>query len=84
VVGRDGGQQKSPDVKVRAWWLDHAVETMAQFMAPGDVFMARGQRHTVHLVVRKGAAREVLVAGQRADGSQFEATFDWGEIVVTL
>jgi hypothetical protein len=60
------------------------VETIAQFLARGDTFMARGQLHTIKHPCRDGARRKVLIIGERADGGYFEAEFDWGETVDTL
>jgi hypothetical protein len=54
---------------------------MAQFVAPGDAFMARGQRHTVRHAVRRGRPPSVLLVGERADGGYFDAVFAWGETV---
>jgi hypothetical protein len=64
--------------------LPRHVETPVQFLAPGDAFMARGQRHIVRHVIRKGETREVLVMGGREDGQPFDATFGWSEIIDTL
>lgn len=60
------------------------METIVQFLRPGDAFMARGQQHYVEDAERDGLAREVRVRGRRADGELFEATFDWDETVETL
>lgn len=60
------------------------METIVQFLAPGDAFMARGQRHEIKRVIRRGVEREVLVIGERADGDYFDAEFAWGETVDTL
>jgi hypothetical protein len=57
------------------------METIVQFIAPGDVFMARGQRHVVRHVDRRDPRRGVLVVGERADGHYFDAEFPWGESV---
>jgi hypothetical protein len=59
------------------------VETIVQFLARGDTFMARGQLHTIKHPCRDGARRKVLVIGERADGRYFEAEFDWGDTVDT-
>lgn len=55
------------------------METIVQFLARGDTFMARGQLHTIKHPCRDGARRKVVVIGERADGQYFEAEFDWGE-----
>lgn len=60
------------------------METIVQFLARGDQFMARGQRHIVRHVFRLGDKREVLVIGETAEGRYWEATFDWGDTVDTL
>jgi hypothetical protein len=57
------------------------METIAQFIAAGDVFLARGQRHIVRHMFRLGVERGVLVIGERADGRYFDATFPWGDSV---
>lgn len=57
------------------------METIVQFIAPGDVFMARGQRHTVRHVMRKGETEGVLIIGERADGGYFDAALDWGSTI---
>lgn len=57
------------------------METIVQFVAPGDVFMARGQRHIVRHVIRKGVDDGVLIIGRRADGDYFDAVFGWGSTV---
>lgn len=59
------------------------METIVQFLARGDAFMARGQLHTIKHPCRDGARRKVLVIGERADGQYFEAEFDWGETLDT-
>lgn len=65
----------------------HAMETIVQFVALGDVFMARGQRHIVRHVIRQASGLKpqtewaVLVIGERADGTYFEAEFPWGDQV---
>jgi hypothetical protein len=60
------------------------METIVQFLQPGDAFMARGQRHEIRHVDRLGAQRAVFVNGETADGRYFEATFDFGEVVDTI
>lgn len=55
------------------------METIVQFIAPGHAFMARGQRHIVRHVFRQPP--NVLVIGEREDGSYFDAEFPWGETV---
>lgn len=61
------------------------METVVQFVAAGNVFMARGQRHTVRhayrIVGKPRTEPYVLVVGERADGQYFEAEFPWGDSV---
>lgn len=57
------------------------METIVQFLAPGDAFMVRGQRHVVRHVFRLGVEKGVLAIGAREDGQYWEATFDWGDTV---
>jgi hypothetical protein len=59
------------------------METIVQFLRPGDRFRARGQVHLIRHVCRDGEQRQVNVIGERADGRYFEATFGWGETVET-
>lgn len=59
------------------------METIVQFLARDDAFMARGQRHIIKHVIRDGHEKQVIVVGEREDGQYFEATFDWGDSVDT-
>lgn len=60
------------------------METIVQFLQRDHAFMARGQRHIVKHVIRKGVEQGVLVIGAREDGQYFEADFDWGDTVDVL
>lgn len=60
------------------------METKAPFLAVGNEFMARGRRHIIKHVFRRGEEREVLVIGATEYGLYFEATFGWDDTVDTL
>jgi hypothetical protein len=60
------------------------METIVQFLQRDHAFMARGQRHVVEYVIRRGVEHGVLVLGVRADGQNFEAEFAWGDTVDVL
>lgn len=61
------------------------MQKIVQFLQIGDVFMSRGQRHTVghayRVVGKPKTDPYVLVTGVRADGEPFEAEFPWGDSV---
>lgn len=60
------------------------METIVQFIAPGDVFMAHGQRHIVRHARRVAGEfiqPYVILAGERDGGWLWEAEFTWGETI---
>lgn len=60
------------------------METHVQFLAPGDVFMSRGQRHVIDHVQRLGVSRQVGIQGRRDDGECFSAHLEWGETLEVI